>query len=296
MVSSAAASTLTQTAVRPSGGLVDRALLLLKAGPVSTERLAEEVLALRGNPRAAAAAVFALLGTDDRVRVDRGGVWSLAAPPLAAADEPAQPLSAQCWSVVDVETTGGSPDQGHRVIEIGIVRVVGGRITERYSTLVDPGRRISGMITSLTGITNEMVAGAPRFDEVAPRIVEEIGGRVFVGHNASFDWRFVSAELERCMALRLDGRRLCTLRIARKMLPHLPSRSLGALASYFGIEIDSHHRALDDAEATAKLLLHFLESLSDRGIADWAGLERFFVGSPRPRRTRSAMPRAAEGI
>jgi DNA polymerase III epsilon subunit family exonuclease len=292
MVSSAAHSPLIQTAVRPTGGLVDRALLLLERGPVATEELAAEILALRGNPRAAAAAVFALLGSDDRVRVDSRGVWSLAEPRRSAGES----LSAQGWAVVDVETTGGSPDQGHRVIEIGIVRVVEGRITERYSTLVDPGRRIPGMITGITGITNEMVAGAPRFHEVAPRIADEIGGRVFVGHNATFDWRFVSAELERCMGVRLDGPRLCTLRLARKLLPHLPSRSLGALASYFGIAVESHHRALDDAEATAELLLHFLSALGDQGVNDWAGLQSFFTGPPRPRRRRTAMPRPAEGI
>jgi len=287
---SARSAPLARTEVVRAGGLVDRALLLLDEGPMPTQRLAEEVLALRGNPRAAAAAVFALLGSDARVRVDGAGIWSLAAALPSPTDIA---FTGEDWSVVDVETTGGSPNHGHRVIEIGIVRVVGGQVKESYSSLVDPGRRISGMITSITGITNEMVAGAPRFEEIAGRVAQEVGGRVFVGHNAVFDWRFVSAELERSLGRTLQGRHLCTLRLARRLLPNLPSRSLGALAHYFGIEIPSRHRALDDARATAEVLLRLLEVLAEDGIMDWRSLESFLGRSP-ARRPNSASPRSME--
>jgi len=276
------------TEVRSTGRLVERALSLLAAGPVSTGRLAEEVLALRGNPSAAAAAVFALLGDEPLARVDATGAWSLVAPAPAAPH-----FAEQRWTVVDVETTGGSPDRGDRVIEIGIVILDGGRISETWSSLVDPSRRVPGMITSLTGISNQMLVGAPRFDEIAPRVASVLQRGVFVAHNASFDWRFVSSELERTTGSRLDGRNLCTLRLARRLLPHLPSRSLGSLASYFGIEMESHHRALDDARATAVLLLRLLESLEERGVTDWAGLERWFA-PPSSRRKRSALPRSVD--
>jgi DNA polymerase III subunit epsilon len=289
-VSGSANAPLSGVELRPSGTLVERALACLADGPLATPHLAERVLALRGNPKAAAAAVFALLGTDPRFEVDRAGIWSLAAAPDTFLPVL---LRAQEWVVVDVETTGGSPAHGHRVIEIAAVQVVGGRIAGQYATLVNPGRAIPRMITSLTGIDDRAVADAPRFEEIATAVADALRGRVFVGHNASFDWAFVSAEMERCTGRTLSGRRLCTLRLARRMLPHLPSRSLGALAEYFGIEMDAHHRALDDAAATAHLLLGFLDSLEEREVTDWAALERFFQTRPK-RVRRSAKPRSVE--
>lgn len=281
---------LPGTELRPSGSLVERALAQLVDGPVKTEALAAEVLALRGNPRAAAAAVYALLGSDARVSVDSFGVWSLAERPETTAVEP---LCEQEWVVVDIETTGGSAARGHRVIEIAAVHVARGEIRSEFSSLVNPGRPIPRMITSLTGIANDMVSDAPRFDEIATRFADVLGGRVFVGHNAAFDWGFVSAEMERSLGQRLDGRRFCTLRVARRLLPHLRSRSLGSLAEHFGIPMEVHHRALDDAIATARLLLRFLDDLEGEGVADWASLENFFQRR-RPRRRRTAMPAPME--
>lgn len=275
-------------ALRPSGALVEKAFKLLATGPCSTEKLAEEVLHLRGNPQAAAAAVFTLLGTDPRLRVDHSGVWS-----LDTVDRKAHrgALADQEWVVVDVETTGGSVAHGHRLIEVAAVTIRGGAVAERYSTLVNPGRPVPRMITSLTGISQEMVAGAPRFYEVVDEIEKELLGRVFVGHNAGFDWRFLSVEMERCRGMGLSGPRVCTLRLARRLVSHLPSRSLGALANYFGIPMDVHHRALDDALATAHLLIRFLGMLEDQGVYTWADLDGFFR-RPRPRRRkRSAFPR-----
>lgn len=277
--------------LRSTSTLLDRALTFLSDGPKATGTIAQEVLSLRGNPRAAAAAVFALLGADARVRVDGEGVWSLVHHTAESTNS--IPLKLQEWVVVDVETTGGSAAQGHRVIEIGMVRVVGGEVVATYSSLINPGCRIPRMITSLTGITEDMVANAPPFRDLAPRIEEELTGRVFVGHNATFDWRFVSTELERCTARALGGPQLCTLRLSRRILPHLPSRSLGSLAEYFGIGMDAHHRALDDALATAHLLLRLIDLLQEREVHDWAGLERFFQ-SKKKRRRRSALPRASD--
>lgn len=280
-------------ALRPSGSLVDAAVSLLAQGPLSTEKLAERVLHLRGNPRAAAAAVFSLLGRDPRLRVDQSGVWSLAAEdrkPLRGA------LAEQEWVVVDVETTGGSVAHGHRLIEVAAVTVRDGAVAGRFSTLVNPGRPVPRMITSLTGISQEMVAGAPQFNEIVERLERELVGRVFVGHNAGFDWRFVSSEMERCRGMGLTGPRVCTLRLARRIVPHLPSRSLGALAHYYGIAMDVHHRALDDALATAHLLILQLRELEGQGVYDWADLEAF-LRRPRPaRRKRSAFPRSLDAV
>jgi DNA polymerase-3 subunit epsilon len=113
---------------------------------------------------------------------------------------------------------------------------------------------------------------------------------VFVAHNAGFDWSFVCAEMDRALCIPPNERQLCTVRLARKLLPQLPSRSLGSLADYFGLEITSRHRAHDDALATARLLLHFIEMLEDREIADWAAMESWLARRA-PRRKRSFLPR-----
>ncbi len=305
------------------GGLADRALTLLDAGPAPTHEIAARVLGITHGAGAAAAAVFALLGTDPRFRVSGDGVWSLAPsagsfyspsplPPSAdgpgrrrrrrgpadAAPEPAEVLPIRSlweeeWVVVDFETTGGSPYRGHRVTEVGAVCVSGGKITDTYSSLVNPDRRIPGMITSLTGITEQMVAGAPRFGEVAARVSDAIAGRVFVAHNAAFDWRFMCHEMQMATGMQPRGRQLCTVRLARKLLPELPSRGLDSLALYFGLRIESRHRALDDAVATAKLLIRFIEMLEERGATDWNELQTV-LGKRASRKKRRATPRSME--
>jgi DNA polymerase-3 subunit epsilon len=138
-----------------------------------------------------------------------------------------------------------------------------------------------------------MVRGAPRFHEVAPRLTDVLQGRVFVAHNAAFDWRFVTAELERATGQRMEGRQLCTVRLARKLLPELSSRSLDSLALYFGLEIESRHRALDDAVATAEVLLRFCDMLAERGITDWEGVEGLLSRRASRRKSRRS-PRSMD--
>lgn len=279
----------TGVGLRAAGTLAQRALEALAEGPRHTTELAARVLGIAGAPQAAAAAVFTLLGTDPRFAVDASGVWSLVAPPEVSAAS----LLDEEFVVVDVETTGGSPQHGHRVTEVAAVRVVGGEVRESFASLVDPCRHIPRMITALTGITDEMVRGAPRFEEIAPELMDVLGGRVFVAHNAAFDWRFVCSELERTTGSTLEGRQLCTVRLARRLLPQLPSRSLDGLAEYFGLEIASRHRALDDAVATARVLVRFIDLLSDRGVTDWAGVQTLLSGRATRRKTRRS-PRSMD--
>jgi DNA polymerase-3 subunit epsilon len=282
--------TISGLGLRQGGTLVERALAALAAGPLHTTALAARVMGIQGGAAAAGAARINPRGSAPRVRVDAAGVWDLAVPRAGAT---AETLHAEEWVVVDVETTGGSPQHGHRITEIAAVRVSGGEIRETYSTLVNPDRHIPRMITSLTGITDEMVRGAPRFHEVAPRVSEVLGGCVFVAHNAAFDWRFVSAEMQRSTGRTLSGRQLCTVRLARKLLPQLPSRGLDALAQYYGLEIEARHRALDDAVATAHVLLRFLDTLRDREVVDWAGME-VVLGKRAPRKKRQISPKSME--
>lgn len=274
------------------GTLLDRALRALEGGPLPTMELAARVMSLSGEPGAAARAVFALLGGDGRFAVSAEGVWSLAAAvPTATAPR----LRDEEFVVVDFETTGGSPGTGHRVTEVAAVRVAGGEIRESFSTLVNPGRPIPSMITSLTGISDAMVRGAPRFHEVAPQVSGLVEGRVFVAHNAPFDWRFLCAEMERATGQVPAGRTLCTVKVARKLLPQLPSRGLDSLALFFGLEIEARHRALDDAVATAHVLLRFIEMLDERDVRCWEELETFLgKRTPRKPRARRAAPRSME--
>jgi DNA polymerase-3 subunit epsilon len=176
---------------------------------------------------------------------------------------------------VDVETTGGAPWRGHRLLEVAAVKVRGAEIVDRFLALVNPERPIPRFVGRLTGITEEMVASAPRFAELAAPLQAFLAGSIFVAHNVAFDWKFLEAESERVSGLRMEGTRLCTLRLARRLYPELARGSLGALAEHFAVPLRTRHRAGDDAEATARLFLHFLARLRELGVTDWASLEAF---------------------
>ena len=199
------------------------------------------------------------------------------------------------FAVVDVETTGMSPSQSDRVTEIAIVHVDGGAVGGCYESLVNPDRAIPPDIVALTRITQEMVREAPRFPALAPDVVAQLRGRVFVAHNASFDWRFVSHEVRRAAGVELVGETLCTVRLARLLLPQLPRRSLDAVTRYFGIDIGARHRAAGDALATAHVLLRLLQLAEDRGATTWRDLAQLLQrGQGRAARRRSALPRGVD--
>jgi len=254
--------------------LVARALGEIRSAPQPTERLARHVFGLSSAPPGLAARMlFELLGDERRVRVDREGVWRLAVPRRARALSGA--LSALTYVVVDVETTGGSPARGDRIIEVAAVRVERGRVTEEFSTLVNPGRTLSPWISRLTGITPTMLRGAPPFSDVAAQVCEHLRAGVFVAHNASFDWRFLVEEMRRARAMMPEGPRLCTLRLARRALPGVRRLGLDSLAQYYGLEVAGRHRACGDAAATARILLRLLSEAEKRGIETWTELAKW---------------------
>ncbi len=164
--------------------------------------------------------------------------------------------------VCDVETTGLSPER-NRMTEIALARVAEGRVTERYSTLINPRQFVPPFITDLTGISNDMVYEAPDAELILPEAVRFIGSSVFVAHNARFDRSFVDAALARAGMQRLENPSLCTARLARRLTPQLAKKSLGSLARHLGIRNPRAHRAAGDAETTAGILLHFLEILAE---------------------------------
>ncbi len=155
------------------------------------------------------------------------------------------------YAIVDIETTGGYA-QNHRVTEVAIYHFDGKRITDKFTTLLNPERNIPDFITGLTGITTEMTASAPTFEEMAAEIFEWLKDRVFVAHNAHFDYSFLKKEFEE-VGIQWQAKKLCTVRLSRKIIPGLDSYSLGALAESLGIKIPNRHRAGGDAYATAKI-------------------------------------------
>jgi DNA polymerase III epsilon subunit family exonuclease len=162
--------------------------------------------------------------------------------------------------VVDVETTGLSPVED-RITEIAMMKVKNGILLDEFSTLINPLVTIPASITELTGIDNIMVADAPTAREVVPTIAEFLGDAVFVAHNAPFDWGFVSQTTTRERQISISNPQLCTVKLSRRILPHLPSKSLGPVASALNITIPERHRASGDAYATALVLVKFLSFL-----------------------------------
>jgi DNA polymerase III subunit epsilon len=253
----------------PSGTLVDRALELLASGPTGADQLATQVLGLPNAPLAVAERIAAaLLGADPRVRQQADGRWAL----VSAAQ--GSPLLDECaFAVVDVETTGMRAAEDDRITEIAVVLLHGTRREVVFDSLVNPGRPIPGRITELTGISDEMVRDKPSFHDVADQVLAALAGRVFVAHNARFDWGFVGAEIRRARDLELDGPRLCTVRLARRLVKQEPSYSLGALAARFSFEFPARHRAAGDAIVTAMLLERLLRAAREGGARTLADLE-----------------------
>jgi DNA polymerase-3 subunit epsilon len=161
------------------------------------------------------------------------------------------------YAVIDIETTGGSA-RLEKITEIAIYIHDGKHIVDEYSTLINPERNIPYFITALTGISNEMVEDAPRFFEVAKKIVELTEGNVFVAHNARFDYSFLRQEFG-MLGYNFKRPLLDTVSLSRKLLPGHRSYSLGSLCDDLGIEIKGRHRACGDALATVRLLEFLLE-------------------------------------
>ncbi|WP_207493163.1 exonuclease domain-containing protein [Aridibaculum aurantiacum] len=162
------------------------------------------------------------------------------------------------FAIVDIETTGGYAS-ANGITEIAIAIHDGTSMVDYYETLINPDMPIPRYVQSLTGITNAMVSQAPYFDEVAPRIYELLHDKIFVAHNVNFDYSFIKHHLERA-GLCLDCKKLCTVRLGRKILPGYPSYSLGKLCRSLEIEIEQRHRAGGDTLATVKLFERMLQA------------------------------------
>jgi DNA polymerase-3 subunit epsilon len=164
--------------------------------------------------------------------------------------------------MLDFETTGLSPAMGDRITEVAALRIVGGRVTERYVSLINCNARIPSFITSLTGITQAMVDDAPPVRRVLPELLDFIGSDTLSAHNASFDEKFLKAEAERLGMATAHQALVCSLKLSRRLFPGMPSYKLGVLSSQLGIRFRSAaHRAESDAEVGAELLHHIARHL-----------------------------------
>jgi DNA polymerase III subunit epsilon len=191
-------------------------------------------------------------------------LWGMTLPP---DDGRALPVSAPTadvavpegrYAFVDLETTGADPSRD-RITEIGIIWVDDGMRTGEWSTLVNPGLAIPPEIQTLTGISNDMVRGAPAFETVAGHVRERLEGRVFVAHNARFDYGFLKAAF-RSLGQRFQSDVLCTLRLSRRMFPEHDRHGLDALIARHGLDGADRHRALGDA----RLIAEFFQRMSVR--------------------------------
>jgi DNA polymerase-3 subunit epsilon len=275
------------TSAHPESTLLERVLGHLRLGPRAPATLCHEILGLFGAPAAICDRVaFALLGADPRVRLLEDGSWAL------VPEAQGSPLLDDCaFAVVDVETTGMRAGFGDRITEIAVAVVHGGRREIVFESLVNPERPIPRGICAITNITDEMVRHAPRFSDLAERILAALSGRVFVAHNARFDWNFVCAELRRSRDLTLDGTRLCTVRLARRLVRGVRSCGLDNLCRFFGFHNGARHRAAGDALVTAELLCRLLALAREEGARTLQDLALIEARRARARRRkRLAMP------
>ncbi len=168
--------------------------------------------------------------------------------------------------VFDIETTGLSP-QNDRITEIGAVKIKNGEIIETFSELINPKISIPDNIQKLTGITNNMVFNKPLIKEILPKFVEFIGDCPLVAHNAPFDWGFINYNAQK-LGIKIANSVIDTLQLSRILLPQLKKHKLNIICEHLNIKLENHHRASDDATATAFMFINFIEKLKEKNLTD----------------------------
>jgi DNA polymerase-3 subunit epsilon len=247
-----------------SGTAKEKLHAYLAAHPAGAD--AHELLALLfsgvgSDPELGSRIVSGILADDPNFMFDAAtGLWS-----VSQAARLRIPLDQADFVVVDLETAGGRPAAGS-IIEVGAYRMRGGQIREAFESLVKPRMPIPRFITRLTSISEEMVAAAPPIEEVLPSFRAFLGDAVMVAHNAQFDHSFLDFEFRRLFGIGLLNPVLCTLRMARRLLPSIRRRRLELLAEHFGLSTAGRHRGLGDARMAAELLSIFIEIASRMGL------------------------------
>jgi len=220
--------------------------------------------------------VFDLIGNDRRFKLIENNTVE-----LLQDDSHSRLLKDLDFVVVDVEATGAKTPP-NRLIELGAYRIRGGRIVDKFLSLVNPEIPIPRFVASLTGISNDMVKNAPVFAEVAPQWLDFVSDSVLVAHNAPFDTSFLNHEISRVYANhRMVNPHLCTVRLSRRAFPDLSNHRLETIAQHFSIPIASRHQAGSDALATAEIFIVLLTELEEtHGIKDLAAARNFQFPEP----------------
>ena len=198
----------------------------------------------------------------------------------ATIEDLGRPLVRTTFVVLDLETSGGAPHLGAHITEIGAVKIRGGEVLGKFQTFINPGTPIPAFITSLTGITDEMVSLSPRIAEVFPILLEFLGSEketVFVAHNAPFDLSFLKAAAKANEYPWPKFTVIDTAKLARKVLSRdeVINCKLGTLAEFFETEVSPNHRALDDALATVDVLHALIGRVGSLGITTLEELKDF---------------------
>ncbi|MBX3298049.1 MAG: 3'-5' exoribonuclease [Acidobacteria bacterium] len=262
--------------VTPYPNLISESLLisdtvrLLRSfgGRASAASVADFVLKIR-RPSADVAklVVGELISSDPRLELDGDAVV------LIDRDENRE-LAETDFVVFDLETTGAKAPPC-RITEVGAYRVAGGEVRDRFHTLLNPEMPIPPFITQLTGIDDDMVAGAPLFGEILGDLLRFIGDSVMVAHNAAFDMRFLNYEISRIFPdHRLANPCLCTVQLSRRLLPEIENHKLKTVARHYEIDLVDHHRASADAFATAHIFVNLLSRLHSDGVKDLGAIKK----------------------
>lgn len=253
--------------------LVSETIQLLQSvgGRASAVKVVDYVMKIsRAEPDLAKLLVADLVETDPRLYLNEDTLE------LVENDFDRRNFAETEFVVFDLETTGAKAPPC-RVTEIGAYRVKNGKITEEFQTLVNPETPIPPFITSLTGISNQMVKTAPKFREIARDFLDFIGDSVLVAHNAHFDMRFLNYEIGRIHEnYRVANPSLCTVRLSRRLNQNtVENHRLKTLAEHYRVALLRHHRASDDAHATAHIFINLLEQLQTHGVQDLAAARKF---------------------
>jgi len=172
----------------------------------------------------------------------------------------------EMYVIVDIETTGGNKNTG-RITEIAAIKHDGEKVVDTFETLVNPERPIPPFVQRLTGISDEMVADAPLFIEIAEKFDRFTANTIFIAHNVNFDYRFLREEFRK-IGMEYNRRKMCTVQMSRKAFPGLPSYSLGKITQELSITLEGHHRAGVDAKATTKLFEMIIKKESQKDLFD----------------------------
>ncbi|MBA3769858.1 MAG: hypothetical protein H0X08_05085 [Blastocatellia bacterium] len=247
--------------------LINETVALLRSfeGRASAVSVVDFVMKIRKpDPYFARLLVTDLIDRDPRLSLN-GDMVELREDGFAARE-----LADTEFVVFDLETTG-SKAPPCRITEIGACRVKNGEVLDKFQTLVNPRMPIPPFITALTGISNEMVAEAPLFEDVAIQFLEFIGDSVMVAHNSGFDMRFLNHEIGRIFPdYKLANPCLCTVQLSRRLLPDIENHKLKTVAAHYEIDLTNHHRAAADAFATAHIFVNLLTRMRSEGVSDLA--------------------------